>query len=350
MVNRPRAPLSAAIFLLAGGTAAPTEESLLLQLAAPAVQPGGCLLPPCRLFGSGAPRLYVREQLNGVGNRLFFIMSGMALAAGHGMNFGGAVWNTGGNMSHGVDTDALLCRFFGIASRSELFCLDPAGDFRGRKARDARSSLPLMPRIQLMGTGRELQKQARSLKPGTNALLAALPSAPLNFTYYTPELLRRLAAPLQSRPLLFDKGKPSVAIHLRRGDLKRWETDRIIPDEWYYRMIESITRHLPNADVHAWSSTEKGFYKESDFDGFRRRGVKVHLDDDDLLDPWAHLARADVTVLSRSQFSMPPALLNPKCVVYPGGKLGAMGVLDGSGEVRSSWDAELKACLARKAF
>lgn len=59
----------------------------------------------------------------------------------------------------------------------------------------------------------------------------------------------------------------------------------------------------------------KQVYTNESFKVFETQDIKVHLDGDVLVD-WAHLARADVLVLSKSAFSNVPALLNPRCVIW----------------------------------
>jgi len=84
---------------------------------------------------------------------------------------------------------------------------------------------------------------------------------------------------------------------------------------YYVGLIERLLKLLPDADVHIWSSLQgylamgsSTYWKSRDFDVFRRKGAKVHLDDPDILQPWAHLARADVYIMSISSFSFIPAV------------------------------------------
>merc|ERR1712129_312647 len=132
---------------------------------------------------------------------------------------------------------------------------------------------------------------------------------------------------LEERPApMYKPGKAIVAIHIRRGDIKR-EDSRATPNEYYYELIDSIQRILPNAEFHIFSSTknilayiDSPLWFSRDFDGYRERGATVHLDDDSLLTPWVHLIRAHVFVMSKSSFSYVPAVLNSNCLVHPGDK------------------------------
>merc|ERR1712032_608876 len=80
-------------------------------------------------------------------------------------------------------------------------------------------------------------------------------------------------------------------------------------------------------------ATHGNYYTSEDFDGFRARGMQVHLDDLDLTNVWAHLARADVMVVSRSSFSYIPAVINRRCVIFPGYTTGILSNwIDGTSE------------------
>ena len=129
--------------------------------------------------------------------------------------------------------------------------------------------------------------------------------------------------------MLFAAGKVSVVIHLRRSDLERGDT-RATPDEYYYRLAKEIGQILPAEllDFHVWSSTKNipaydyHYWTSKDYDGYRERGMTVHLDEqidnnDDMIKAWTHMARADIFIMSQSSFSMVPAYMNTNCVIYP---------------------------------
>lgn len=81
-------------------------------------------------------------------------------------------------------------------------------------------------------------------------------------------------------------------------------------------------------DFHVWSSPKNipafsyDFWTSKDYDGYRERGMQVHLDEqidsnDDMLTAWTHMARASVFIMSQSSFSMVPAYMNVNCVIFP---------------------------------
>merc|ERR1719499_2862370 len=90
--------------------------------------------------------------------------------------------------------------------------------------------------------------------------------------FYTEEFLEAL----RLRPQLcaerekpfFEPGRPSVGIHLRRGDVEADSTRRIEKNSYYIRVVNSIRKKLPNADVHVFTSLEPR-WKSEQFDVFR---------------------------------------------------------------------------------
>jgi len=163
------------------------------------------------------------------------------------------------------------------------------------------------------------------VKPGYHIFVpyTSFHSSTQKFVGYFPESLQaKLGEHLAKRRLDFAPGRTSIAIHARRGDLPKGD-ERATSDAYYFRLLHAIRKVTPDADVHLWSSTATVYWKNKtwtfeDFDDFRDHGVTVHLDDEDMLEAWAHMARADVLVTSMSHFSFAPAVLNPNCIVYPG--------------------------------
>eukprot|EP00913_Durusdinium_trenchii_P026295 g24673.t1 len=165
---------------------------------------------------------------------------------------------------------------------------------------------------------------------------------------------------LDTRPLLFAAGKVSVVIHLRRSDLERGDT-RATPDEYYYRLAKEIGQILPAEllDFHVWSSTKNipaydyHYWTSKDYDGYRERGMTVHLDEqidnnDDMIKAWTHMARADIFIMSQSSFSMVPAYMNTNCVIYPSNIDAPLeNWINGRNEARESYKQELEACVGR---
>merc|ERR1719195_1234034 len=181
---------------------------------------------------------------------------------------------------------------------------------------------------------------------------------------------------MASKPLLFAPDRFSVALHLRRGDIRRGDYDegRLTQDEFYYRIVDRIRESVPSAEVHVWTPlgdpSKKETWQPADFDGFTARGMQVHLDKgfedgDSILNAWAHLARANVFVSSVSDFAFLPSVLNCRCVIYPGDsnpqEAHWMALLskvpersraldnwmNGNNDERDTFEAELKACIQR---
>jgi len=123
-------------------------------------------------------------------------------------------------------------------------------------------------------------------------------------------------------------GRPSVAVHVRRGDRGIWVQpqpggggavrDRWTADGYFLGAVAAARALLPSADVHVFSSTEGAAAQAEPrlWSEYRRLGATVHLDEVRAPEVWAHLMRADVLVLSRSSFSALAGVVNPGCVVY----------------------------------
>ena len=163
---------------------------------------------------------------------------------------------------------------------------------------------------------------------------------------------------LDLQPLVFASGKISVVMHLRRADLERSDT-RATPDDYYYGLAEEIKKLLPaeDLDFHVWSSPKNipafdyHFWKSEDFDGYRQRGMTVHLDEkiddnDDMLKAWVHMSRADIFIMSQSSFSMVPAYMNTNCVIFPSNIDSPLeNWVNGKDQQRSSYRTELAKCV-----
>ena len=127
---------------------------------------------------------------------------------------------------------------------------------------------------------------------------------------------------------LFARARPSIAVHVRRGDRGVWVQqsatgggtvrDRWTSDSYFLGAIASARKLLPTADVHVFSSTE-GAAAQADpelWSAYRRAGATVHLDEVSAPVVWAHLMSASVLIMSRSSFSVLAGITNPSCVVY----------------------------------
>ena len=178
---------------------------------------------------------------------------------------------------------------------------------------------------------------------------------------YFPGWLRdKMRKQLDLQPVVFASGKVSVVMHLRRADLERSDT-RATPDGYYYGLADEIKKLLPpeDLDFHVWSSPKNipafdyHYWKSEDFDGYRQRGMTVHLDEkiddnDDMLKAWIHMARADIFIMSQSSFSMVPAYMNTNCVIFPSNIDAPLeNWVNGKDPERSSYRSELAKCMQR---
>lgn len=149
--------------------------------------------------------------------------------------------------------------------------------------------------------------------------------------------------------LAFSSRALRVAVHLRRGDVDAKTRGGFVTDDTVLRAlawIENVTRSVAPAalavDRHVFTSTianealfrkkyTRRFWTSADFDVYRHRGVRVHIDvegrggaakhqllttDAGLLH-WAHWATADVFLAGRSSFSSVPKLRNQNCAINP---------------------------------
>jgi len=306
-----------------------------------------CGLPICNFHGPEAPRLYISELTDGCGHRLVNVIDGLAFAKKHGMNFGGVLRNMHDPIkssmgAHGHEFGQVVDDYFGKGSAAELL-LDPA----------VRARLHLQ---KLRGNW-EIESFLQHIRLSKNVyifvtLMQNKVLAPPS-TYFTTDFQEVLKSSLGPWQIKFAPNRPSVALHLRRGDLKD-SNPLVTKDAFYFKIVEQIQRLLPSADVHVFSSTE-GVWQPSDFDGYRDRGMEVHLDDENLVEPLAHFSRADVFVMAKSTFSYSASLANLNCVVYHGDKIVAFpsfrdrvlpGWVDGDRLQRGD-AAQLEGCLKR---
>lgn len=290
---------------------------------------------------SRAPRLFVIEHIDGAGHRMKTIIEGIAVAVKNRMNFGGVMPVPNTVTEHGHDFRKVVDAFFGGRASEALFPAkrpEFAFEFKGgvRELEDKREDIKEMTSVYCPNTNEWEMMQVPTSR------------------YFSPALRAALRNPLEQRSLNFAPGKAAVAVHLRRGDLRPGE-HRATEDKYYFELLKHLRAELPEADVHVWSSTKNILadpkhprWKETDFDGYRQWGATVHLDDADLLDPWAHMARAHVLIMSMSSFSIVPGMLNQNCVIYAGSVSKPLdGWVNGMEQKRKSYVEELKACFAR---
>jgi hypothetical protein len=105
-----------------------------------------------------------------------------------------------------------------------------------------------------------------------------------------------------------------IVAHIRRGDVtpcrpKNKGFDRYLPNKHFMDVIDLYNK--PGARVEI--ITESNSFEA--MDEFREKGYNVNLDED-LGEIWRTFVTADVVILSRSDFSMIPAVVAMGQVVY----------------------------------
>lgn len=294
----------------------------------------------CAFHGASAPRLFIDGRSDGLGNNVEGILYGMAFARKNGLNFGGVIG--GGRMAHGLPVGRIVSDMFGL-DRDHLYL----------------EAIP-QPAVAVKHLT-ELEALAKDRKLSSDVWLKTnLPQngvkAPRAIDEFLDdefmEALRAQVLPQLKKLHPIDairrSAGPTVAMHVRRGDVSQWRNkDRYTRNEFYYDLADRIRKELPGAEVHAWSETA-GSSEPADFDGFRERGITMHLDTD-IVETWAHMAQSQVLVMAKSSFSFISAILNRGCVVYQPWltrPLRNFTVANPKQEVAPS-DADLAACLAK---
>ncbi|CAK9080372.1 unnamed protein product [Durusdinium trenchii] len=309
-----------------------------------------CELPLCQLHERSAPQLFILEHTDGAGHRMKSILEAMAIAWRNKMNFGGLVGQlqplTDQHINFRVISDAI----FGEEASKDLYIYNISNKPRWEGVFDS---------VRQLESGREhLKEKAFAYCHAVNewGYDRSIPTS----SYFPGWLRNELRQHLDTRPLLFAAGKVSVVIHLRRSDLERSDT-RATPDAYYYRLAKEIGHivSFETLDFHVWSSTKNipaydyHYWTSKDYDGYRERGMTVHLDEqidnnDDMIKAWTHMARADIFIMSQSSFSMVPAYLNTNCVIYPSNIDAPLeNWVDGKDNKRSQYQASLQKCVAR---
>ena len=137
-----------------------------------------------------------------------------------------------------------------------------------------------------------------------------------NHKFLTPEWRQHVLQRMN-----YEKPKKSdsvfrIAVHVRRGDVTPCRyPDRYSPNSLYLKLIEQYADQRPNQNL----TVQVTIFSESDsyepFDIFRHHNYTLKLDTD-LAETWRALMNADVLILSKSRFSLVPALLNDGTVVF----------------------------------
>jgi hypothetical protein len=129
---------------------------------------------------------------------------------------------------------------------------------------------------------------------------------------WTPGYVEHLKTMVKYPPKVPDKF--TIAVHIRRGDVTPCRMDnkgynRYLPNQHFQALIDEYNQ--PGARVVIFSQSKS--YES--LDEFERKGYEMELDSD-LQDIWRTIVTSDVVILSRSDFSMIPAIVAKGTVVY----------------------------------
>jgi hypothetical protein len=119
-------------------------------------------------------------------------------------------------------------------------------------------------------------------------------------------------------PRHFDQGTFNIAIHVRRGDIL--DPIRWIEQSVYVVVARRICQQHPEAAVHVFSSgpNRDGNWSSLETLSSDCKSVSFHIDEHEF-DTWLHMVSAEAFVMSKSSFSIVPALLSRGDVYFPHG-------------------------------
>lgn len=298
--------------------------------------------------------------LDGTGHRLYQFLLGLAVAAENRMKYrvlcpAAAECKRVAHHSvqGGVDFMSTIRGIFGdeVGSRIiEPTCLFPeCMAYSNRRAANA-CKMPVARDGCSLDFDIDNVKGVVQARPGMHEDKGVLLRRPNTIHDEFPHLPLRLMAAMRENllkyPLPFKVGKPSVALHMRRGDVgcakgrqeqtheKAAEGFRLVPDESWVEFIEDLRKVMPDPDVHAYSATSaflkgdisgpghKGCWEDSDFDFMRQNGVTMHLDEQDLVPLLTAWQRAHVFAHSLSHLSEIASYTSAYCTIGVKEKLG----------------------------
>ena len=103
---------------------------------------------------------------------------------------------------------------------------------------------------------------------------------------------------------------PDIAIHIRRGDVKKGMNDRYTNNNIYNVIIEKLIALYPNYKISIYSEG-----KLEDFHDIQNNNIKIILNQS-ICQDFHSLVKAKVLVTAKSSFSYSAALLNENTVYY----------------------------------
>eukprot|EP00538_Stauroneis_constricta_P000383 CAMPEP_0119572732 /NCGR_PEP_ID=MMETSP1352-20130426/44769_1 /TAXON_ID=265584 /ORGANISM="Stauroneis constricta, Strain CCMP1120" /LENGTH=927 /DNA_ID=CAMNT_0007622419 /DNA_START=21 /DNA_END=2808 /DNA_ORIENTATION=- len=141
---------------------------------------------------------------------------------------------------------------------------------------------------------------------------------------WTPDYVQHIRSLVEYKPYHKDADKwdaPTMAVHIRRGDVDPCNSlKRYLPNSHFLELIEQYKEKLPKTKNGKQEAPRIVIFSESysyeNFDEFTQRGYEVILDGD-INRVWQTILGADVLIMSKSGFSIVPAMLSrAKTVVY----------------------------------
>ena len=110
-----------------------------------------------------------------------------------------------------------------------------------------------------------------------------------------------------------------VNVHIRRGDVtpcsrSATEPQRYLPNAYYLALIDDYVPKIAKGrplNITIYSET----HSYESWDVFRDRGYRLALGTD-VAQTWRSFLTADVLILSKSSFSLVPAIFNPNVIIY----------------------------------
>ena len=299
--------------------------------------------PACTTANATAPTLFTRLQIDGVGVIISHLLWPIAYAAFKGFNFGGAISKRRRHSrdhvlnpkdeSHGLSRATAIQFAFGTAEPPVVVDSVVKRDPHMIKVKtiaelDKLDAARLPPNTHILCDAEDFDHVTRLVKDANRKPVSAEAHFFHPDSRFVEALYDGVACALRqyAARMRWAKDRPRVALHVRRGDVDE-AMDRWVSNEHYYAIVESIRRLVPDADVHVFSETYPGMstkkkvrraHPSSEFEGFRQRGMTVHLDGDPLL-AWAHFATSNIFVQGKSSFSVIGGGLNPHCTIsaYP---------------------------------
>lgn len=141
-----------------------------------------------------------------------------------------------------------------------------------------------------------------------------IPSAHLYSRNMKQDKLEKKLKYLKSRFKYYKKNDIfTIAIHIRRGDVDINFKDRYIEDKYYINLIVQFTKILKEAKkkfkIHIYSQ------KELKTELYENLNCTFFINTD-FSESWLDMINADIFVMSKSTFSMVPAIYNSNMVIY----------------------------------